>query len=43
MSRIVDYSDFTDLEQQVDELYETYSHVEYVRSCGDNKAEFYCC
>lgn len=42
MSRIVDFSDFSDLEQQIDELYELYDHVEYIRSCGDNSAEFYC-
>lgn len=43
MSKIIEYSDLNDLEEKSEELYEEYSHVEYVRDVGLNRAEFFCC
>ena len=43
MSRIIEYSDLNDLEEKSAELYDTFSHVEYIGDVGLNKAKFFCC
>lgn len=42
MSKIIDYANFSDLEDQIDALYEVYDRVEYIRECGPNRAELFC-
>lgn len=38
----VSYTNFCDLEDKVDRLYDTFNHVEWLRDCGDNRAEYFC-
>lgn len=42
MTKVVEYSDFSDLTDKVNELYETYNRVEYLREAGPNEAEYFC-
>lgn len=43
MSKIIEYTDLSDLEAKSEELYDTFSHVEYVGDVGLNRAKFFCC
>ncbi len=43
MSKVIEYANFSDLEEKVDDLYSVYNHVEYLGDVGLNQARFYCC
>ena len=43
MSEIIEYTDLSDLEAKSEELYDTFSRVEYVGDVGLNRAKFFCC
>lgn len=42
MSRFVEVRNLSDLEDKVDELYDSFNHVEFVGWRSQNTAEFYC-
>lgn len=42
MTKFYEISNSRELEKKVDELYETYSHVEFVGWHGDHAELFYC-
>lgn len=42
MSKFVEVKNLSELEDKVGELYDSFSHVEFVGWCSDNKAEFFC-
>lgn len=43
MSKYVTCTSLSDLESKTDELYEEYSHVEFVQWLPDNTVEFFVC
>lgn len=42
MSKYVACTSLSELEEKSDELYDEFSHVEFVQWLPDNVAEFYC-
>lgn len=42
MSKFIEVTSLSDLEDKVDELYDSFNHVEFVGWSSENRAEFYC-
>lgn len=42
MSKFIEVKNLSELEDKVDELYDSFNHVEFVGWRSDNKAEFFC-